>query len=80
MPASAGKTCARRPTARDKEKLTFTLVYPPFDTALLNDLERVSDAWLADKGGTEKGFSLGRFDAAYSGLESDRDSCIATAS
>jgi phosphatidylglycerol lysyltransferase len=48
-----------------KEKLTFTLVHPPFDTALLTDLERVSDAWLADKGGDEKGFSLGRFDPAY---------------
>ncbi|MBU6198724.1 MAG: bifunctional lysylphosphatidylglycerol flippase/synthetase MprF [Xanthomonadaceae bacterium] len=49
----------------EKEKLTFTLVQPPFDTALLTDLERVSDAWLADKGGEEKGFSLGRFDPAY---------------
>jgi len=48
-----------------KEKLTFELVYPPFDTALLTDLERVSDAWLADKGGGEKGFSLGRFDPDY---------------
>jgi len=48
-----------------KEKLTFELVYPPFDTALLTDLERVSDAWLAEKGGGEKGFSLGRFDAGY---------------
>jgi len=48
-----------------KEKLTFTLAQPPFDTALLSDLERVSDAWLADKGGGEKGFSLGRFDADY---------------
>jgi phosphatidylglycerol lysyltransferase len=49
----------------DKEKLTFTLVYPPFDTALLNSLERVSDAWLADKGGTEKSFSLGSFEPLY---------------
>jgi phosphatidylglycerol lysyltransferase len=48
-----------------KEKLAFTLVQPPFDTALLTDLERVSDAWLADKGSDEKGFSLGRFDPAY---------------
>ncbi|HZP66828.1 MAG TPA: bifunctional lysylphosphatidylglycerol flippase/synthetase MprF [Rudaea sp.] len=48
-----------------REKLTFELVYPPFDTALLSDLERVSDAWLADKGGGEKGFSLGRFDPEY---------------
>jgi len=50
-----------------KEKLTFELVYPPFDTALLSDLERVSEAWLADKGGSEKEFSLGRFDAQYFG-------------
>lgn len=49
----------------DKEKLTFTLVYPPFDTALLTNLERVSDAWLADKGGTEKSFSLGSFEPLY---------------
>lgn len=48
-----------------KENLSFELVYPPFDTALFTDLERVSDAWLADKGGAEKGFSLGRFDAQY---------------
>lgn len=48
-----------------KEQLTFDLVQPPFYTALLTDLERVSDAWLADKGGGEKGFSLGRFDPAY---------------
>jgi len=50
-----------------KEKLTFELVYAPFDTALMSELERVSDAWLADKDGSEKGFSLGRFDPAYFG-------------
>lgn len=49
----------------DKEKLEFQLLQPPFDTAVLSDLEDVSDAWLADKGGTEKGFSLGRFDTEY---------------
>ncbi|HOV58655.1 MAG TPA: bifunctional lysylphosphatidylglycerol flippase/synthetase MprF [Rhodanobacteraceae bacterium] len=48
-----------------KEKLRFELLQPPFDTALLADVERVSDAWLAAKGGSEKGFSLGRFDPAY---------------
>ena len=31
----------------------------------MNELERVSDAWLADKRGSEKGFSLGRFDSDY---------------
>lgn len=48
-----------------KEKLEFRLIHPPFDTALLSNLESVSDAWLADKSGTEKGFSLGRFDIEY---------------
>jgi phosphatidylglycerol lysyltransferase len=50
-----------------KENITFEIVEPPFDTVLLSDVERVSDAWLADKGGDEKGFSLGRFDEAYLG-------------
>ncbi|MGD8497230.1 MAG: bifunctional lysylphosphatidylglycerol flippase/synthetase MprF, partial [Gemmatimonadales bacterium] len=33
--------------------------------AVLPELRRVSDAWLAAKNVTEKGFSLGRFDEAY---------------
>jgi phosphatidylglycerol lysyltransferase len=33
--------------------------------ALLPSLAAVSDAWLNSKGATEKGFSLGRFDADY---------------
>jgi phosphatidylglycerol lysyltransferase len=48
-----------------KENLRFDLAAPPFDTALLADVERVSDAWLDAKGGSEKGFSLGRFDPTY---------------
>jgi phosphatidylglycerol lysyltransferase len=48
-----------------REKLEFRLAEAPFDSALLAALERVSDAWLADKGAAEKGYSLGRFDAAY---------------
>lgn len=48
-----------------KERLSFELVDPPFDTVLMSELERVSDAWLADKGAHEKSFSLGRFDADY---------------
>ncbi|MEO6688352.1 MAG: bifunctional lysylphosphatidylglycerol flippase/synthetase MprF [Dokdonella sp.] len=48
-----------------KEQLTFELVEPPFDTVLMSELERVSDAWLADKGAHEKSFSLGHFDADY---------------
>ncbi|GAA0716164.1 bifunctional lysylphosphatidylglycerol flippase/synthetase MprF [Dokdonella soli] len=48
-----------------KEQLTFELVEPPFDTVLMTDLERVSDAWLEDKGAHEKSFSLGHFDPDY---------------
>lgn len=48
-----------------KEQLEFELVEPPFDTVLMSQIERVSDAWLAAKGAHEKGFSLGRFDADY---------------
>jgi phosphatidylglycerol lysyltransferase len=47
-----------------KERLTFEIVEPPFDTVLMTEVERVSDAWLGDKTG-EKGFSLGRFDTDY---------------
>ena len=48
-----------------KEQLTFELVQPPFDSVLLTELERVSDAWLADKDAHEKSFSLGHFDVDY---------------
>ena len=48
-----------------KERLSFELLQPPFDTALVAEVEAVSDAWLADKGASEKGFSLGRFDHDY---------------
>jgi phosphatidylglycerol lysyltransferase len=48
-----------------KEQIEFEMVSAPFDTVLVSQVERVSDAWLADKGGVEKGFSLGRFDPAY---------------
>ncbi len=48
-----------------KEQLTFEIVEPPFDTVIMSEIERVSEAWLADKGAHEKSFSLGRFDADY---------------
>jgi phosphatidylglycerol lysyltransferase len=48
-----------------RENLHFQIVEPPFDTSLLDDLQRVSEAWLAERGAAEKGFSLGRFDPEY---------------
>lgn len=47
------------------EGLVFEVVPAVQIPALLPELQRVSDAWLADKPGAEKRFSLGRFDAAY---------------
>ncbi len=48
-----------------REQLSTRLLEPPFDSALLVALQRISDAWLADKGAAEKGYSLGRFDPDY---------------
>ncbi len=48
-----------------REQLDFELIEPPFDTALMSELEQVSEQWLADKSAREKGFSLGRFDRDY---------------
>jgi len=45
-----------------KEGLTVAILSPPHDDALIAELRTVSDTWLGDKVGHEKGFSLGRFD------------------
>lgn len=41
------------------------ILEPPFSDDAWNELQAVSRAWLAGKGGDEKGFSLGRFTRAY---------------
>lgn len=43
----------------------FEVIPPEGVGAVIDDLERVSDAWLAVKHTREKGFSLGAFDRAY---------------
>ena len=50
-----------------RDGLTFTLSAPPHAPALMARLRVISDAWLAAKGGREKGFSVGRFDEAWLG-------------
>lgn len=47
------------------EGLIFEVVSAAEVPALLPELQRVSDAWLAGKTGAEKRFSLGRFDPDY---------------
>jgi phosphatidylglycerol lysyltransferase len=56
-----------RRTVRGVEKAgcVFEIVAPKDVPALMPELRRVSDAWLAEKNTREKGFSLGHFDDAY---------------
>ncbi|HEY9024996.1 MAG TPA: bifunctional lysylphosphatidylglycerol flippase/synthetase MprF [Burkholderiaceae bacterium] len=48
-----------------REGLSFEVVPPEAVGPLLPALREISDAWLAGQRGREKGFSVGRFDAAY---------------
>lgn len=54
---------AHRRAARDGA--SFEVVAREDVAEILPQLEAISDAWLADKAGSEKGFSLGYFDARY---------------
>ncbi|MFZ5710840.1 MAG: bifunctional lysylphosphatidylglycerol flippase/synthetase MprF [Pseudomonadota bacterium] len=47
--------------------LTLEIARPPHDPALIANLRRVSDDWLAARNAREKGFSVGRFDPAWLG-------------
>lgn len=44
---------------------TFQIALPPHSPELLARLTPVSDAWLAANGGSEKAFSLGKFEPAF---------------
>lgn len=60
----------------DREGCQFSVVQPPFDDQLMQELKRVSDSWLGEQ--VEKGFSLGFFDPYYIsqapvGLVRDKD-------
>lgn len=54
---------AERRAAR--EGAVFDVVPASGVPAILAELRSVSDHWLANKGGSEKAFSVGRFDSAY---------------
>jgi phosphatidylglycerol lysyltransferase len=49
----------------DKDGGTFRIVAPEDVPAIIDQLEAVSNDWLAAKSGAEKGFSLGSFDREY---------------
>ena len=48
-----------------KEGLELTIHEAPHTKAFMDQLKSISDAWMVDKRGGEKGFSLGRFDPDY---------------
>ena len=50
-----------------REGAVFEIVPAAQLPALMAELRAVSDAWLRDKGNSEKAFSVGRFDPAYIG-------------
>lgn len=50
---------------RQREGYEFALLSAPHDPALIDRLRQISDAWLGGKSGSEKGFSVGRFDPAW---------------
>jgi phosphatidylglycerol lysyltransferase len=51
----------------EKEGLTVEILPAARANECIDELKRISDAWLAEKHTREKGFSLGRFDGAYLG-------------
>ncbi|MEH3100980.1 bifunctional lysylphosphatidylglycerol flippase/synthetase MprF [Sphingomonas adhaesiva] len=51
--------------AAARKGLTFEIVVAAAVPAMMDDLAAISDEWMRAKGHAEKGFSLGRFDAAY---------------
>src|SRR5690606_19437816 len=48
-----------------RSALSFRLVDAANVQPLLPELKAISDSWLEEKSGEEKGFSLGSFDDAY---------------
>ncbi len=49
----------------EKEGLSFRVLMPPETNIIMDNIEEISDLWLADKNTREKGFSLGSFNREY---------------
>ena len=62
---SRGKGYRRVLNQVERDGARFRVLDPAEVEAVLPELEEISDAWLSEKQGSEKGFSLGYFDAAY---------------
>lgn len=62
---SAGSRFRQAIRRLEKDGGRFRIVPPADVPALMPELRRVSDDWLREKSGAEKGFSLGFFDGTY---------------
>lgn len=62
-----GKAKSLRPPRNKllKEGYTFSVLEPAEVALHMDEIERVSDGWLQEKAGKEKGFSLGYFNTDY---------------
>jgi phosphatidylglycerol lysyltransferase len=62
-----GQSARIRQTVRrlERDRGTFRMIDVPLVPAILDELEVVSNEWLAEKAAAEKGFSLGYFDRGY---------------
>lgn len=65
LEGSARKALRQAHHRAQREGLGFEVVPPTAVPALIDELRRVSDTWLAEKRTREKGFALGCFQAAY---------------
>jgi phosphatidylglycerol lysyltransferase len=65
LEGSARKALRQAHGRAQRDGLTFELVPAETVPALMDELRRVSDSWLAEKNTREKGFALGYFDPAY---------------
>lgn len=65
LAGARGKSLRHSIRRAEAAGLVFAVVPAAQVPALIGELRNVSDAWLADKGGREKHFSVGDFDPAY---------------
>ncbi|MDZ4134199.1 MAG: bifunctional lysylphosphatidylglycerol flippase/synthetase MprF, partial [Paracoccaceae bacterium] len=65
LEGSARKKLRSAHARAGRDGLRLDMATPPHDPALIAELHGISDTWLAEKGTREKGFSVGRFDAAW---------------
>ncbi len=65
LEGSERKRLRQRMRTMEKANATCEVLSPEEARPLFPTLREISDAWLAEKHGKEKGFSLGRFDERY---------------